>query len=254
MIKRKRPNSRIQEDDVLAEMIAQIKMDHPFWGYRRVWASLRYREGIPCNQKRVYRIMKERDLLCTKKITRKIADRSHRSKPKAERPNQIWGTDMTKVFIEGSGWVYITVVLDWFSKKIVGISSGNRSRACDWIEALDRALNMQFPEGARGKNLKLVSDNGCQPTSEAYMRYCASVEVEQIYTSYCNPKGNAETERFMRTIKEELIWLREWSSSEELTKALKDWAMNYNSEYLHSTLNYRSPLEAERSYYNRAAA
>lgn len=253
MIKRKRPESRLKEDDILAEKISQIKMDHPFWGYRRVWASLRYRDRIPCNMKKVYRIMKERDLLCTKKITRKVADRTYRSKPKAERPNQIWGTDMTKVFVEGSGWVYITVVLDWFSKKIVGISAGNRSKACDWIEALDRALNTQFPAGARGKDLKLVSDNGCQPTSEAFMRYCASVEVEQIYTSYCNPKGNAETERFMRTMKEELIWLIEWPSAEELIKALENWVINYNSEYLHSKLNYRTPLETERSYNIEAA-
>lgn len=253
MIKRKRPEARLKEDDVLAEKISQIKMDHPFWGYRRVWASLRYRDGIPCNMKKVYRIMKERDLLCTKKITRKVADRTYRSKPKAERPNQVWGTDMTKVFIEGSGWVYITVVLDWFSKKIVGISAGSRSKACDWIEALDRALNTQFPAGARGKDLKLVSDNGCQPTSEAFMRYCASVGVEQIYTSYCNPKGNAETERFMRTMKEELIWLIEWLSAEELIKALENWVVKYNSEYLHSKLNYRTPLETERSYNLEAA-
>lgn len=253
-MKRKRPSSRLQQDDLLAESISRIKMDHPFWGYRRIWASLRYREGIPCNLKRVYRIMKERSLLCAKNTKRKIADRQLRSKPKADRPNEIWGTDMTKVFIEGSGWVYITVVLDWFTKKIVGLSSGTRSQADDWIQALDEAVNRQFPEGVRGKKLKVVSDNGCQPTSKSYMRYCSSVEIEQIYTSYSNPKGNAETERFMRTMKEELLWLREWQSEEEMTLALKDWAEEYNNNYLHSALQYRSPLETENEYYKLTAA
>lgn len=198
--------------------------------------------------------MKERSLLCTKNTKRKIADREHRSKPKAERPNEIWGTDMTKVFIEGSGWVYITIVLDWFTKKIVGLSSGSRSKACDWIQALDEGVNRQFPHGARGKNLKLVSDNGCQPTSKSYMQYCSSVEIEQIYTSYSNPKGNAETERFMRTMKEELLWIREWQNEEEMTLALKEWSEEYNNNYLHSSLKYRSPLEMENEYYKLAAA
>jgi putative transposase len=114
---------------------------------------------------------------------------------------------MTKVFVEGEGWTYITVVLDWYTKKIVGLKSGRRFKSADWLEALDQALNAQFPNGARGRGLKLVSDNGCQPNSGAYMRYCLEVDVEQIYTSYNNPKGNAETERFMRTMKEELLWL-----------------------------------------------
>ena len=253
-MKRKRSEKRTKTDDVLAERIAQIKVEHPFWGYRRVWASLRYRDGIPCNQKRIYRIMKERNLLCTKKMRPKTADRNHRPKPQASKPDQIWGTDMTKVFVEGDGWTYITVVLDWYTKKVVGLSVGRRSKSEDWLEALDQALNAQFPEGARGKGLKLVSDNGCQPTSKAYMRYCSNVGVEQIYTSYNNPKGNAETERFMRTMKEELIWLREWKSSEELSKELQGWVEKYNADYLHSALKYRSPKEMEEYYYKFEAA
>jgi putative transposase len=99
-----------------------------------------------------------------------------------------------------------------------------------------------------------VSDNGCQPTSKAYMRYCSEVGVEQIYTSYNNPKGNAETERFMRTMKEELIWLKEWKSSEDLSKELQCWIEKYNADYLHSTLKYRSPNEMEEYYYKFEAA
>lgn len=253
-MKRKRPAARERADDLTAERIAQIKMEHPFWGYRRVWASLRYRDGIQCNPKLIYRIMKERNLLCTKKMRPKVADRSHRPKPKAEKPNQIWGTDMTKILVEGHGWTYITVVLDWYTKKVVGLKSGPRSKACDWLEALDQALNAQFPGGARGEGLKLVSDNGCQPTSGAYMRYCSKVEVEQIYTSYNNPKGNAETERFMRTMKEELLWLREWRSVDELSKELEMWVDQYNSGYLHSALGYRTPVEVEEEYYKFEAA
>lgn len=80
-------------------------------------------------------------------------------------------------------------------KKVVG--QGLQSKSRDWISALDMALNAQFPSGTRGHDLKLVSDNSCQPTSPAFMKYCCETGVCQIFTSFCNPKGNAETERFI---------------------------------------------------------
>jgi transposase InsO family protein len=253
-VKRSRPSCRIEADDRFADRISKIKEEHPFWGYRRIWATLRYRDKIDCNPKRIYRIMKERNFLCTKQQREKIASRIVRPKPQATRPNQLWGTDMTKVFVEGCGWVYVTIVLDWFTKKIVGHHAGIRSRSIDWLEALEIGLNRQFPFGAREAGLKLVSDNGCQPTSRAFMKHCSAVGIEQIFTSYSNPKGNAETERFMRTMKEELLWLREWTSFDDLFTTLGVWIESYNREYLHSTLKYKTPLEAEQSYYNSVAA
>jgi len=69
------------------------------------------------------------------------------------------------------------------------------------------AVNREFPQGVRGENLKLVNDNGSQPTSRSFMKDMVLLGIEQIFTSYDNPKGNAETERMMRTIKEEVIWI-----------------------------------------------
>jgi putative transposase len=73
------------------------------------------------------------------------------------------------------------------------------------LEALDMAVNRQFPHGARGQAVSLMSDNGCQPTSIAFMRAWATLEVQQALTSDHNPQGNADTERFMRTRKEECL-------------------------------------------------
>jgi len=95
----------------------------------------------------------------------------------------------------------------------------------------------------------LVSDNGCQPTSEAFMRACGSMGIQQIFTSYNNPKGNADTERMFRTMKEELFWLQEWTSPQELQKSLEDWIALYNAYYLHSALGYKAPLRYEEEYY-----
>lgn len=245
MLKRKRSIKKIQEDQELANRICRIKEEHPFWGYRRVWAWLRRKEGLKINDKKVYRIMKEKALLCPRKGLRKSALREIRAKPRASRSNEYWGTDMTKIYIEKQGWAYLVVVLDWFSKKIVGMNVAPRSRSTEWLQALNQAVNERFPFGVKGNGLHLVTDNGCQPTSIAFQDYCASTGIEQIYTSYNNPRGNAETERVIRTMKEELLWLREWSSFDEIEKAVESWVKDYNANYLHSAHGYRSPEEVE---------
>ena len=72
-----------------------------------------------------------------------------------------------------------------------------------------------------------------------------------MFTSYNNPKGNAETERMMRTMKEELLWLKDWKNLEEIEQSLRHWQKDYNENYLHSSIGYRAPQEIHQI---RAAA
>jgi putative transposase len=195
--------------------------------------------------------MREHHLLVPPNLRLKAKRTSQRSKPKPTKPNAWWGIDMTKVLVEGVGWVYVVIVLDWYTKVVVGHSAGLRCTAIQWLEALDMAVNCQFPQGVRGQGVSLMSDNGCQPTSTAFIQACATLEIHQAFTSYNNPKGNADTERFMRTLKEECLWLQEWTCPLELIRALKDWLAHYNDHYLHSTLGYQSPRQFEREYLNR---
>jgi transposase InsO family protein len=245
---RKPSDSVATRNDSLVNRIKDIKAEHPFWGYRRVWACLRYIDGLIVNKKRVYRLMREHNLT-VKPNPRLIAKRvSERPKPRPDRPNQWWGIDMTKVMTE-SGWVYVVIVLDWYTKKIVGHYSGTRATSRDWLQALEKGLNREFPGGVRGQGLKLMSDNGSQPTSLSFMKACSNLEVEQVFTSYNNPKGNADTERMIRTMKEELFWLREWDSERELSLELNKWVEYYNRSYLHSAHGYRTPIQAQEDYY-----
>ena len=98
-----------------------------------------------------------------------------RSKPRTATPNEFWGTDMTKVLTPVQGWVYVHSVIDW-----------------------QAALNAQFPQGIaeipEGKRPFLVSDHGCQPTLKSHKNYHKSFGIRQIFASYSNPKGNADTE------------------------------------------------------------
>jgi len=81
------------------------------------------------------------------------------------------------------------------------------------------------------------------------MKACSNLEVEQIFTSYNNPKGNADTERMIRTMKEEIFWLREWETEREISLELNKWIEYYNRNYLHSALGYRTPIQEEEEYY-----
>jgi len=233
----------------ILKRIKSIKADHPYWGYRRVWAHLKYINGLAVNKKRVYRLMKENGLLVKPNVKLKAKRKVTTSKPKPTRPNQWWGIDMTKVMIDGFGWMYVVIVLDWYTKKVVGHYAGVQARSWHWQEALNKAVNLQFPDGVEGQGLKLMSDNGCQPTSISFIKACSGMGIKQAFTSYNNPKGNADTERFMRTLKEELIWINEWRSSKSFLEALDRWIMYYNNSYLHSTLAYQSPVSFEDNYY-----
>jgi len=242
---------RQQNNQPVLERIQSLKAQHPSWGYRRVWAYLRYREGLDINKKRIYRLMKENNLLVGRNMKLKACRTPLKTKPRANRPNHIWGIDMTKVVVGCWGWLYLHIVLDWYTKKIVGYNLSLRSKTKDWLDAVDMALQQQFPGGIKDSNngtLFMVSDNGSQPTSVGFMAACNVLQIKQIFASYNNPKGNADTERVIRTIKEDLVWPNDFQTPFELQAALDNWIINYNTDYPHSSLSYKTPCEFEEMY------
>ncbi|MGY8986905.1 MAG: IS3 family transposase [Sphingomonadales bacterium] len=252
-MKRKRSPSREALDAPILDRIRLIKSEHPLWGYRRIWAYMRYRDTVVIGKNRIYRLMKEHHLLVSKNDRLKAKRYSTRPKPRANVPNQYWGTDMTKVKIHDWGWVYVHIVIDWYTKEIIGHYTSLTSKTSDWLEALHIAVNTRYPDGIfskRGKP-KLISDNGCQPTSEAYMKACSQLKIKQIFTTWNNPKGNADTERFFRTLKEDLVWTHDWAIPFEFQQDLDHWIIDYNTDFPHQSLAYKTPAQAMYSFINR---
>jgi putative transposase len=253
-MKRRKSLSVIERNEALLFEIKKVKTDHPLWGYRRIWSYLKYRQGIKVNKKRIYRLMKEHNLMVTPDVRLKARRGPMRPKPHAEYPNHFWGIDMTKIRMTSWGWLYLVVVLDWYTKEIIGYSLGLQSKTEDWLKALNIAVNNRFPQGIKESikdHLFLLSDNGCQPTSQRFMMNCALLGVKQIFTTWSNPKGNSDTERVLRTLKEDLVWPYDWDNPFDFEVALNKWIESYNTDYPHQSLGNLTPEQYHLAYVNK---
>lgn len=163
-----------QRNSQIVKKIIEIKSSHSFWGYRRVWAHLRYINKIKISKNRIYRLMKINSLLVKPNSRLKAKRAKIRPKPIPLKPNQWWGIDMTKVMIDGFGWVYVVIVIDWYTKKIVGHYAGVQAKSSHWLTALNNGLNLQFPNGARNQGLKLMG------TSKNYRIFLTYDKLNQI--------------------------------------------------------------------------
>ena len=152
---------------------------------------------------------------------------------------------MTKIKIPSWGWMYLVIVLDWYTKEIIGHSLSLRCTTDEWLHALEEAVSTRFPEGIRDSehHLSLISDNGCQPTSRRYMEACGTLGIKQIFASWSNPKGNADTERVLRTLEEDLVWPHDRDNPFDFQRALKQWFNDYNNDFPHQTLDYMTPAQ-----------
>ena len=254
-MKRRKSLSVIRRNQALLEQIKEVKAAHPLWGYRRVWSYLKYRQGIAVNKKRIYRLMRENQMLVTPQVRRKAKRGPIKPKPTASRPNQFWGIDMPKIRMNTWGWLYLTVVLDWYTKEIVGYSLSLQSKTDDWLDALETAVNNRFPYGIREsikeQRLFLISDNGCQPTSQRFIMYCSLLGIKQIFTTWSNPKGNSDTERVLRTIKKDIVCPYDWDNPFDFEVALAKWINDYNTDFPHQALGNLTPSQFYEKHVNK---
>jgi putative transposase len=141
----------VQRAEERRPRLQALKAEQPFWGDRRIWAYLRLIAPRPVNKKRRWRRMRAHHLLVRPNWRRKAKRTPQGRKPKPATPTAWWGSDMTEVLVAGVGWVAIGIGLDWATKAVVGHYAGRRGRARPGLEALDMAVNRQFPLGLEAK-------------------------------------------------------------------------------------------------------
>ena len=223
------------------------------FGYRRIWALLR-REGLIINKKSVWKIMHEMGLTRPKRWY-KPSRPKRVEKMKPVGPNLGWQIDMTSFSLSDFTPLYLIMVTDCYTRKIIGWTLDRCCRAGEWVGALRMALES---EGLTTKEacskLTLRSDNGSQPCSKKFVEYLGKTGVKGQYTGYNAPDDNAYIERVIRTVKEEEIWPNIYDTLSEARAAIEAYVNYYNNERIHSALGYRTPNEVAAAYNTLAAA
>jgi putative transposase len=234
------------------ELIESVQTEFPFYGYRRLHEWLERKRGVTINEKRVLRIMKKYALkaLIWRGWKIKTTDSDHNfGYAKNLLPgrhitgvNQVWVTDITYIRIRSS-FVYLAVILDLFSRRVVGwaISLKIDTELC--LTALDDAIKKRRPR----PGLIHHSDRGVQYACTAYKDRLAEYGIVPSMSAkgYCYDNAFAET--FFKTLKAEEVYLTEYETIEDVLKAVPRFIEAvYNEKRLHSSLGYFSPEEFEK--------
>jgi putative transposase len=250
---RRRPRAG---DPALIEKVRKLceRPRHEKYGHRRIRALLRKEYGIRVNRKTVLSVM-QREGLAQERLRTKPSRPKHVERMKPDTVNQAWQIDMTSFVLSDLSPLYLIVVIDCFSRKIVGWSLDRRCRAKEWASALRSALEAQgLVTKEQCAGLVLRSDNGAQPCSKHFVEYLGHVGVRGQYTGYNAPDDNAFVERVIRTIKEEEIWPGSYDTWSEAHAAIEAYVDFYNNDRIHSALEYRTPSEAEAACLTPKAA
>ena len=211
-------------------------------GYRKIWARLRF-AGVRASLRRVRRVMGENGLLAPHRAGRAEA-KAHDGTIVTDRVNEMWGTDMTQTVTFGEGRAYVFVAVEHANSEIVGIHarSANRFEALEPVrQGVDRCFGAIAPRVARG--LKLRHDHGSNYMSRDFQDEIKCLGIEASPSFVREPEGNGVAERFIRTLKENLLWVRTFNTIEDLRIALAAFARRYNETWLVERHGYRSPAK-----------
>lgn len=244
------PKKKAMSDSNLRGRIEKIQAEFPGYGYRRIRKHLA-REGFSVNAKRIRRVMRESGLFAeVKKAFVATTDSDHNlpihpnlvKHREVNGPNEIWVADLTYIRI-ATCFVYLAVVLDLFSRKVVGwaISRSLSKEIC--VEALKMALETRDPAAGCIHH----SDRGVQYASKEYVDLLLSRGLRVSMSRKGNPYDNAFAESFMKTLKHEEVDLWNYETYAEVIERVPYFIEEvYNKKRLHSSLGYLPPEEFEK--------
>jgi len=235
----------------LRDAIQRIALEWPCYGRPRITAELR-RQGWTVNPKRVYRLMREDNLLCVRRRKFTVTtDSSHERKvyPNLARDmvltgvDQLWVADITYIRLE-TEFVYLAVVIDAYSRRVIGWSLDRTMEDDLTLAALRMALELRRPPSG----LVHHSDRGSQYASNDYTDLLKAYGCQVSMSHKASPWENAACESWMKTLKYEEVYRQEYRDLAEARASIKRFIEKvYNQKRLHSALGYRPPVEFEQA-------
>ena len=242
-------------DAALVEAIRGVLAASPFHGegHRKVWARLRH-AGARTSKRRVLRLMREHGLLAPSRVGPPRGPRAHDGTIVPEAVDVMWGTDLTTTWT-GEGQAAVFVAVDHCSADCVGLHAALQANRFEALEPIRQGVRRCFGGFARGiaRGLALRHDHGSQYVSHDFQREIAFLGIEGSPAFVRAPEGNGCAERFIRTLKENLLWVRSFDTIEDLRQALLEFRETYNATWLIERHGFRPPNAVRQDQLSTAA-
>jgi putative transposase len=255
-VRRRGPIGACPDAELAAHVAAEIEAS-PFGGegYRKIWARLRHK-GIRTAARRVRRLMKEHGLQAPHRV-RPSRQHAHDGTIVTERVDEIWGTDMTQTVTTEEGRAYLFVAVDHCSGEIVGIHAARSASRFEALEPVRQGVATHFGDIAAGvaQGLTLRHDHGSNYMADDFQREIGFLGIASSPAFVRQPEGNGVAERTIRTLKENLLWVRGFATLEALRQGLLHFAALYNARWLRERHGYKTPnqIRAEQRRLETAA-
>lgn len=249
------PRTAVSDVEVVAA-IRLVLEESPFHteGHRKVRVRLRPR-GIYVGKSRVLRLMREHRLLAPHRRRHAHGDRAHSGTIKTERPDEMWGTDATRFWTRQEGWCWFFGAIDHCAEDVVGwhvAKRGDRWAALEPIrQGVQRTHGRYAPKIALGLGLRM--DWGPQYTANQFLGELAWLGIRPSPSYVGEPECNGIMERWIRTLKEECLYLHDFETLEEARQAIGDFIELYNREWLIERHGHRTPADVRRTLTKKAA-
>ena len=230
-------------DAELLERIRGVLAASPFHGegHRKVWARLRF-AGLRTSRHRVLRLMREHALLAPARTGSPRGPRNHDGTIIPDRVDAMWGTDMTTTWTR-EGQVAVFIAVDHYNAECVGVHAAHHGTRFEALEPLRQGVRQHFGGFDKGiaSGLSVRHDHGSQYMSRTFQGEIAFLGAESSPAFVRAPEGNGCAERFIRTLKENLLWVQTFDTAEDLRRALLAFKNTYNTTWLIGRLGYRTP-------------
>lgn len=245
--RRRGPQGAMSDTD-LAERIRALLADSPFYGegYRKLWARLRH-AGVRTSPRRVLRVMREHSLLAHQRAGSPRGPRVHDGTIITSGVDEMWGTDMTAV-ATGEGQAAVFIAVDHCSAECMGIHASTSATRHEALEPIRQGVRRSFGAFCKdvAQGLKIRHDHGSQYMSRDFQREVRFLGAEGSPAFVRAPEGNGCAERFIRTLKENLLWIRWFDTVEDLRQALLKFQRTYNEHWLIERHGHRTPAAIRR--------